>query len=113
MISKETARDVYNTYQQLEEIEKLKSEMVDEVNKVREREKNREKEHPIPEKENTFGKYGKGMQLGVPDGISSSVRIFSISPELAISVMDEHKVALEKKMRELEVVCKLELNNKV
>ncbi len=39
MITKETARKIFNCHQQIEEIDKLKKEMLDEVNKQREREK--------------------------------------------------------------------------
>ena len=49
MITKETARQIYNCHQQIEEIGKIKSDMCAEVEKVRER---AEKEHrPIAENE--------------------------------------------------------------
>lgn len=37
MITKETARQIYNCHQQIEEIGKIKSEMCEEVEKARER----------------------------------------------------------------------------
>lgn len=81
MITKETARQIYNCHQQIEEIGKIKSDMCEEVEKARERAA--KDPRPIAENETSFGKYGKGMQLGVPDGICSSMRIFNISPEMA------------------------------
>lgn len=108
MITKETAREIYNCYQQIEEIDKIKSDMVEEIEKARKREE--EKAGLIPEKDNSFGKYGKGMQLGVPDGSFSSMRIFSISPTIGVMVMDEQRNNLEKRLRELETIAKLEMS---
>lgn len=108
MITKETAREIYNCYQQIEEIDKIKGDMVEEIEKARKREE--EKAGPIPEKDNSFGKYGKGMQLGVPDGCFSSMRIFSISPTIGVMVMDEQRNNLEKRLRELETIAKLEMS---
>lgn len=107
MITKETAREIYNCYQQIEEIDKIKSDMVEEIERIRKKEK--EDTSPIPENDNSFGKYGKGMQLGVPDGYHSSMRIFSISPEIAVKVMDEQKINLEKRLHKLEAIVKLEM----
>lgn len=90
----------------MEEIDNLKKEMLKEVNKQRERAK--EKSEPIPQ--NSFGRFGHGMQLGVPNGSSmSSMRIFNISPEIGISVMDKQRESLEKELCELETIAKLEL----
>ena len=63
-----------------------------------------------PASEGSFGRFGKGMQLGVPDGFSSSMRIFNISPDIAIHVMDEQKKALEDQLEHLKTLAKLELN---
>ena len=101
MITKETAREIYNCYQQIEEIDKIKGDMVTEIERAR-----KEKE-----KDNSCGKYGKGMQLGIPDGSFSSMRIFSISPTIGVMVMDEQRSNLEKKLRELETIAKLEISN--
>lgn len=108
MITKETARRIYNCYQQIETIDKLKAEMLEEVERVRKREQ--ENSDPIPE--NSFGRFGKGMQLGIPDGISSSMRIYNISPEIALQVMDEQSEKLKRDLRELETIARLELSNK-
>lgn len=110
MITKETARRIFNCYQQIEEIDKLKKEMLEEVEKQREAKKNRDFSEPIPE--NSFGRFGKGLQLGVPTGSSmSSMRIFGISPEIGLLVMDEQREKLERDLRELETIAKLELSN--
>ncbi|RHJ83516.1 hypothetical protein [Parabacteroides sp. AM08-6] len=110
MITKETAREIYNCYQQIEEIDKIKSDMVKEIERAREQ--NEEDNKPIPEN-GSFGKYGKGMQLGVPDGSFSSMRIFSISPTIGVMVMDEQKSNLEKRLRELETIAKLEMGKPI
>lgn len=107
MITKETARQIYNCHQQIEEIGKIKSEMCEEVKKAHERAE--KDQRPIAENESSFGKYGKGMQLGVPDGICSSMRIFNISPEIAIQVMDEQVEVLKKRLQELKAIAKIEL----
>ena len=111
MITKETARQIYNCYTQIETIDQLKKDMADEVTKAREREAEYKEKHPFEEPlpEKGFGKYGKGMQLGVPDGISTSMRIFNISPELAVKVMDEHRKTLERKMETLEGIANVEM----
>lgn len=111
MITKETARQIFNCYTQIETIDQLKKDMADEVTKAREREAEYKEKHlfeePLPEK--GFGKYGKGMQLGVPNGIGSSMRIFNISPEIAVKVMDEQRKTLEKEMKTLEVIADVEM----
>lgn len=109
MITKETARRIFNCHQQIEEIDKLKKEMLEEVENQREREKNRDLSEPIPE--NSFGRFGKGMQLGVPNNCMSSMRIFGISPEIGLLVMEEQRNKLERDLRELETIAKLELSN--
>ena len=109
MITKETARKIFNCHQQIEEIDKLKKEMLDEVNKQREREKKCDHSKPIPQ--GSFGRFGRGMQLGVPSEVGSSMRIYNISPEIGFLVMDEQRERLEKELRELEVIAKLELTN--
>lgn len=112
MITKETARRIYNCYTQIEAIDKLKKEMAEEIERVREREKEREKKEsyrPIPE--NDFGRFGKGLQMGVPDGYSSSMRIFNISPELGIKVMDEHKKHLLDEMETLKAIANVEMTS--
>lgn len=107
MITKETSRQIYNCHQQLEEIATIKKNMLEEVEKIRKKEK--EERRPISERDSTFGKYGKGMQLGISDGFSSSMRIFNISPEIAIQVMDEQEQVLKRKLNELEAIAKIEL----
>jgi len=110
MISKETARKIYNCYQQIETIEKTKSDMLKEIERIREKES--KNQDPIPE--NDFGRYGKGLQMGIPDRDSSfsSMRIYNISPELGISVMDEQMKKLNKDLRELETIARLEMESK-
>ena len=108
MITKETARRIYNCYQQIEEIKKLKEDMLTEIERAREREENNRE--PIPE--SSFGRFGKGMQLGVPNGCTSSMRVFNLSPTIGLKVMDEQREKLEKDMRELETIARLELSAK-
>ena len=62
MITKETARQIYNCYQQIEEIGKIKSDMCDEVEKARER---AEKDHrPHCRKRIKFWQIWKGYAIG-------------------------------------------------
>lgn len=107
MITKETAREIYNCYQQIDIIEKTKLQMLEEIKRIREK---KEREEPIPE--NDFGRFGKGMQLGIPDGYGSSMRVYNISPELGISVMDEQAKELKKRLKELGVIARLEMDAK-
>lgn len=109
MISKETARKIYNCYQQIEVIDKTKKEMIEEIERVREQAKNNPREEPIPE--NDFGRYGHGLQLGIPEKDSrfNSMRIYNISPELGISVMDAQKKKLEKELKKLGIIARLEM----
>ena len=79
--------------------------MLEEVEKAMKREA--ESHEPIPD--SPYGRFGKGMQLGVPDGISSSMRIFNISPGIGVKVMDEQRDKLEKKLIDLETIARLEL----
>ena len=108
MITKETARRIYNCYQQIEEIDRIKKEMIEEVEKARKR----EAESHEPLSNNSFGRFGKGMQLGIPNGITSSMRVFDISPSIGLKVMDEQREKLEKDLRELETIARLELSCK-
>lgn len=105
MITKETARRIYNCYQQIGGIDRLKKEMLEEVEKAMKREA--ESHEPIPD--SPYGRVGKGMQLGVPDGVCSSMRIFNISPSIGVKVMDEQRDKLEKKLIDLETIARLEL----
>ena len=112
MISKETSRKIYNCYQQIEAIEKTKSDILEEIERIRKKEIDIQNETPIPE--NNFGRYGKGLQMGIPDRDSSfsSMRIYNISPELGISVMDEQAKKLNRDLRELETIARLEMEAK-
>lgn len=106
MITKETARRIYNCYQQIDEIDRIKKEMLEEIEKIMKREE--ESHEPIPD--SPYGRFGKGMQLGVPDGVTSSMRIFNISPAIGVKVMDEQREKIEKDLRELETIVRLELS---
>ena len=105
MITKETARRIYNCYRQIEGIDRLKKEMLEDVEKAMKREA--ESHEPIPD--SPYGRFGKGMQLGVPDGVCSSMRIFNISPSIGVKVMDEQRDKLEKKLIDLGTIARLEL----
>ena len=107
MITKETAREIYNCYQQIEEIDKLKDDMLKEIERIKK--KKEEDKNPIPTRnDNSFDRYGKGMQLGIPDSNGySSMRIFSISPSIGLIIMDEQR------LRELETIAKLEMSKPI
>lgn len=110
MITKDTARDIYNCYSQLDAIDKLKEEMLGEIKRIRKQHEDfTKKGTPIPETDNSFGRFGRGCQLGIPDGTGTSMRLYNISPELAISIIDEQKEVLKRKLMELEAIVKLEM----
>ena len=113
MITKETAREIYNCYQQIEEIDKLKDDMLKEIERIKK--KKEEDKNPIPTRnDNRFDRYGKGMQLGIPYSNGySSMRIFSISPSIGLIIMDEQRSNLEKRLRELETIAKLEMSKPI
>ena len=69
MITKETAMKIYNCHQQIGKIDAIKADMLAEVEKQRERASQSDK----PLSDNPFGKYGTGLQIGVPNGLSSSI----------------------------------------
>jgi hypothetical protein len=48
-------------------------------------------------------------KAGKPVCTFSSMRIFNISPEIAIQVMDEQVEVMKKRLRELNVIAKIEL----
>lgn len=64
MITKETARQIYNCHQQLEEIANIKEDMRNEVERVREQEK--KDDRPISKRDCSFGKYGKVCNWAFP-----------------------------------------------
>jgi len=66
-----------------------------------------ESHEPIPD--SPYGRFGKGMQLGVPDGVCSSMRIFNISPSIGVKVMDEQQDKLKNELIDLETIARLEL----
>lgn len=108
MITKETARQIYNAWQQLEAIDETEADMKKEIERIR-KEAEKELTKPIPESQ-WYGSYGSGMQLGLPTSGCASMRIFNISPEIGIKIMDEQRAALQERLMKLEGIARLELN---
>lgn len=106
MITKETARQIYNCHSQIEAIDHLKEEMLKEIERMRKADA--ESKEPIPEKD--FGRFYGGCKLGVPEGSSTSWRIFGISPELAIKVIDEQREVFENRLASLKAIAMLEIS---
>lgn len=102
-LTKETSLRIYNCYQQIEACDKFKkdvSELIERQNKLAE-----EREEPIPI--NAFTYRGRGCQMGIPETGSStaSMRIFDISHELALLVIDEHRKKLVQDLEELQRIA--------
>lgn len=102
-LTKETSRNIYNCYQQIEACDKLKSD-IEEFIETQKRNAEK-KDDPIPV--NSYARYGRGCQMGIPEvGCStSSMRIFDISYELALLVIDEHRKNLVRLLDDLQRIA--------
>lgn len=99
MITKETCVKIYHCHNEIENGKKLIEDMAKSV-------KEDEEKRP-PTFYNAFGQRC-GLELGVPSG-SDSKRIFGVSVELGVKVIEEHIKKMEQRLQELMVIAKLEL----
>ena len=99
MITKETATKIAWTHQQIEDSNKLISDMAEVL-------KNDE-EKTEPALYNAFGEK-KGLQLGVPSG-KGSHRIFDVNAALSVKIIEEHIKSKEKRLEELMAIATIEL----
>lgn len=101
MITKETCVKIYNCWEQIENCEKLMKDMAEIVAKDKERQE--------PRLSNAFGDR-VGLQLGVPSG-DSGHRIFGVSIDLSVKIIEQHVEVQKKRLKELEAIAKIELSN--
>lgn len=101
-LTKETAVRIYNCYQQIEACDKFKKD----VTELIERQKAQDEKRSEPISVNSFTRFGRGCQMGIVEsGSTASMRIFDISHELALLVIDEHRKKLEKDLDELQKIA--------
>lgn len=101
-LTKETAVKIYNCYQQIEQCDKFKKD----VTELIERQKKQDEKRDEPISVNSFTRYGRGCQMGIVEsGMSASMRIFDISHELALLVIDEHRKKLVQDLEELQQIA--------
>lgn len=97
MITKDTARKIYNCHHEIEKAGELLKEMKTEISKTGK-----------PELTNAFGEK-KGLQLGVPSS-NSSQTLYDVPPELAYDVIAAHIRQKDQQLKELMAIAKIELN---
>lgn len=96
MITKETARRIYNAYSEIENCDKLMKDMKEAL------EKNGE-----PKLQDSFGNR-RGLQLGVPCG-NDAHRLFNVPTDLAVTIIEAHRVNHEDLLKELRGIAIIEL----
>ncbi len=96
MITKETAAKIYNCHQEIENTQKLLTDMKKAISKTGE-----------TKLQDAFGGR-KGLQLGVPSG-DTGHRLYDVSPALAVDVIEGHRQAKEKELLELRAIALIEL----
>ena len=97
MVSKETARVIWNCYQEIENAEKLLAEMTQAI-----------KDRKDPNPRDAFGR-GRCLQLGVPMESEGHHRLFSVKPALAISVISAHIENMRASLFEANEQARIEL----
>ena len=101
-LTKETSLRIYNCFQQIDACDKFKKEVTELIDQ--QKKKADECNEPIPA--NAYTRYGRGCQMGIPDGGSTtSMTIFGISHELALLVIDEHRKKLVQDLEELQRIA--------
>lgn len=99
MLSKETAVKIAHSYIEIENTEKLMSDMADNIRADAERGE--------PSMYNAFGER-VGLELGVPCG-KNSHRLFGVNADLAVKVIEAHREAKTKRLHELMTLAKIEM----
>jgi hypothetical protein len=98
MITKETCVQIWNAHREIENCHKILSDLAETLKK--DSKKN-------PTLYNAFGDR-VGLQLGVPSG-DSSHRIFNVSADLSVAIIEEHIKSQQNRLIELKAIAKLEL----
>ena len=92
MISKDLARQIHNAHCQIENCDKLVSDMAKEIDN-----------HGDEKLMDAFG-HRKGLQLGIPSG-DNCHRLLNVSPEMAIKVINEHKEFNQSELKRLNALA--------
>lgn len=109
MITKNTALQIYNTYQQLGEIESIKQIMIEQIEA--EKEEKSDNKYLKNEDSQDKCKWGQGMRLEVPDSaFHSSYKVYNVSASTSLIVLEEHERMLNETMSKLQALAKSELN---
>lgn len=97
MITKDTARDIFNCYFEIEKAEKLLEGLNESLSKMGEL-----------KLKDSFGQ-AQSLQLGIPSG-ASSTRLYNIPDEIAVLAIESHIKRQNELLKQLEVVARGELN---
>ncbi len=100
MITQQTAAAIWNAYREIEAGEKLLADM--------EKELKWEHDKTAPTLKDAFGQR-RHIQLGIPSG-ESAHRLLTVSPVLAISVINAHIANKRKELAEANECARIELN---
>lgn len=99
MISKETARKIYNAHFEIEKSELLITEMNETIKKTGE-----------TKLLDAFGER-RGLELGIPTS-DNSRRLLNVPPDVAINVILAHIETQKRLLNELMALAKIELSAK-
>jgi|688.fasta_scaffold1105147_1 hypothetical protein len=99
MITKETAVKIWSCHNEIENSEKLISDMAKILSD--------DKEKNTPSLHNAFGER-VGLQLGIPSG-SNSHRLFDVNIELSVKIIEKHIEEKRKRLEELMAIATIEL----
>lgn len=99
MITKETAVKIWNCHNEIENAEKIISDMAETLKQ--------DGEKKAPTLYNAFGERC-GLQLSVPSG-SDSHRLFGVNTELGVKIIEKHIQEKKKRLEELMAIAKIEL----
>ncbi len=97
MITKDTARLIFNAYSEIDKGKKLLKDFKDQI-----------KTSGSLELKDAFG-YPAEIQMGIPAGPSSQ-RLFNVPKEIAIDVIERHIEGQKEELKRLKVVAKQELD---
>jgi hypothetical protein len=100
MITKETCVKIWNCHNEIEKSNRLIADMAEVLS--------HDKEKSPPQLHNAFGDR-QGLQLGVPSGSSDAYRLYNVSTDLAVKIIEEHIKMNENRLVELMAIAKLEL----
>lgn len=104
MVTQETAVRIFNCYREIEAATKL-------LKDTQQAQQDNIKEglsRDAPVIKDAFGRE-RNLELGVPSG-SDSRRLFQVSPDLAIAIMQSHLAKMQAQLIELNELARIELD---